>query len=264
MSGEIDFKQLDDEIDRAYAAFSALNNASSEPMDARTRTLYNKLAVKLLNYFEQTQRAKLESRLGKKDSDNYNFEFCSLIKSCLRDYDENHETKSGEATSFSRYFSVRLKLSVQRFIAKSLKKREIESESYDDEIYSPEKSEAQNEKTEQIEKALFTTKRLLKCADVVFSREQERVRSYRGAILTFCLLKELSALLYFSDKNALYSLLSPHSFFDGDVFSSFFSSCEKLTLEKVGARFGKIRNDASRTKRVILTRVQEEFSLLEK
>ena len=59
MSGEIDFKHLDDEIDRAYAAFSALNNASSEPMDARTRTLYNKLAVKLLNYFEQTQRAKL-------------------------------------------------------------------------------------------------------------------------------------------------------------------------------------------------------------
>ena len=51
MSGEIDFKHLDDEIDRAYAAYSALTNASSEPMDARTRTLYNKLAVKLLNYF---------------------------------------------------------------------------------------------------------------------------------------------------------------------------------------------------------------------
>lgn len=259
MSGDIDFKHLDDEIDKAYAAFSALDTPS-EPMDARKRTLYNKLAVKLLNYFEQTQRAKLESRLGKKDSDNYNFEFCSLIKSCLKDFDENYETKSGEATSFSRYFSVRLKLSVQRFIAKSLKNREIESESYDDEICSPSRNEENEEKLEQIEKALYTTKRLLKCADVVFSREQERVRSYRGAILTFCLLKELSAFLYFSDKNALYSLLAPHSFFDDDVFASFFS-CEKLTLEKVGARFGKIRNDASRTKRVILERVHEEFSL---
>ncbi|MBQ3824558.1 MAG: hypothetical protein II811_00310 [Spirochaetaceae bacterium] len=251
----VDFSLLDSRIDSAAAELFSLGFTDSRDLPPQIRSVYNKLSARLLEYFDVVQRPYLERVLGADKADDFNLALCKVIKKCLATYRTDAKTADGEPTSFSRYFSVQLKFAVQRYVFSEHKKSAAQKIDFD----SPaiEQCETQSEpKPEWNEAQIF---RLVKCADLVFSREQERVKPYRSAILTFCLLKEICKAHPAFDKKAIVALLSAHSFFDRDVCSAFFTE-QKLTLEKVAEHFGKIRNDASRTKRILFTRIQSALS----